>query len=112
MHIELRCEPPVLVHSAEVALHVFRIAQEAVLNALRDARATRILIRLDEHKDEVTLQVSDNGEPCPESPDARIGIGIMKYRAQAIDGSLNFEPLAGGGTTVTCTFPINPELAL
>jgi PAS domain S-box-containing protein len=108
VHIELRCDPPVLVHSTELALHVFRIAQEAVLNALRDAHATRILIRLDEHANEVTLQVSDNGEPSPESPDSRIGIGIMKYRALAIGGSLSFEPLAGGGTTVTCTFPNQP----
>jgi PAS domain S-box-containing protein len=111
VHIELRCEPPVLVHSAEVALHVFRIAQEAVLNALRDARATRILIRLDAQQDEVTLQISDNGESCPESSDARIGIGIMKYRAQAIGGSLSFDSLSGGGTTVTCTFLNQPEQA-
>jgi PAS domain S-box-containing protein len=103
-HIELRCDPPVPVHSTETALHVFRIAQEAVMNACRNANATRILIRLESHEDEVTLQVSDNGDIHAASPDTRLGVGIMKYRAQAIGGALNFDTVDGSGSTVTCTF--------
>jgi signal transduction histidine kinase len=68
------------------------------------SNATRILIRLEAHADEVTLQVSDNGDSDATSPDARLGVGIMKYRAQAIGGALNFDTVHGSGTTVTCTF--------
>jgi PAS domain S-box-containing protein len=103
-HIELRCEHPVLVHNAETALHVFRIAQEAVGSALRNAKATRVLIRLAEDAGTATLQVSDNGTADYTDEDAGIGLGIMKYRAQAIRGELSIETVAGSGTTVTCTF--------
>jgi PAS domain S-box-containing protein len=109
-HIELRCDPPVLVSSPDVALHIFRIAQEAVNNALRHARATRILIDLSENHGLATLRVSDNGAASSEetAPDAVVGIGIMKYRAQAIRGELSVETIEGTGTTITCTFP-NPS---
>ncbi|HVE16756.1 MAG TPA: PAS domain S-box protein [Chthoniobacterales bacterium] len=107
-HIELRCEKPVLVRSTEVALHVFRIAHEAITNALRHAQASRILLRLTEEAGgNVTLQVSDNGSRGDETTarDAGVGLEIMKYRAQAIRGSLDIETISSGGTTVTCTFP-------
>ncbi len=109
--IELRCEKPVLVQSTEVALHVFRIAHEAITNALRHAGATRILIRLTEDVGNVILQVSDNGTESTATGgsaaagDAGVGVGIMKYRAQAIRGDLAIETITGSGTTVTCTFP-------
>lgn len=102
-HVELRCEKPVLVRSTEVALHVFRIAQEALTIALRNARASRVLVRLTDTDGSVTLHVSDNGAATGD--DAGVGIGIMKYRAQAIHGDLAIETGAGAGNTVSCTFP-------
>ena len=107
--VELRCDKPVLVQSTEVALHVFRIAHEAVTNALRHARASRIQIRLKESDGIVTLRVGDNGVGIDAASvcDAGVGMEIMKYRAQAIHGDLAIETSAGGGTTVTCTFPNN-----
>jgi hypothetical protein len=104
-HIELRCERPVLINDAEVGLHAFRIAQEAVTNALRHANANRILIRLSRLGDHVTLQVSDNGAGMDDHPDSGVGMGIMKYRAQAIRGDLVVDTGTGAGTTITCSFP-------
>jgi PAS domain S-box-containing protein len=101
-HIELRCEKTVLVHSAEAALHIFRIAQEASAIALRLAGATRVLIRLVEMDGNVVLQVSDNGS---SERDAGVGLGIMRYRVQAVRGDLAIESAPGSGTTITCTFP-------
>jgi PAS domain S-box-containing protein len=107
--IELRCDPPVLVHSPETSLHVFRIAQEAVNDALHHSHASRILIRLAENAGLATLQVSDNGTGSSDEDDtADIGMGIMKYRAQAIRGELSIQQTSDGGTNVTCTFA-NPS---
>jgi len=103
--IELRCDPPVLVHSPATSLHVFRIAQEAVNDALHHSHASRILIRLAENAGLATLQVSDNGTDISDEDDeANIGVGIMKYRAQAIRGELSIQQTSDGGTNVTCTF--------
>jgi PAS domain S-box-containing protein len=106
VEIELRCDTPLLVHRPETALHVFRIAQEAVNNAIRHAKASRVLIRLSERDGTATLQVSDNGVGIPEETarDAGVGIGIMKYRAQAIRGELSIQKTPESGTNVTCTF--------
>lgn len=103
--VELRCDRPVLVKSTATALHVFRIAQDALTTALRHARATRILICLAEDDERVTLQVSDNGRRLEASADAGLIPGIMKYRAQAIRGDLTVETAADEGTTLICTFP-------
>lgn len=108
-HIELRCNRPVLVHSAETALHVFRIAQEATALALRNGQATRVLIRLAEEGGNVVLQVSDNG--APDRAGSGIELEIMKYRAQAIRGELMVESSPGLGATVTCIFPNHQEHA-
>ncbi len=105
--VVLHCDRPVLVRNTETALHVFRIAQEALTNALRHARATRVEIRLVETAESVTLQIRDNGAQIASAPssDAGVRVGIMKYRAQAIHGELSIDPDPGGGAAVTCTFP-------
>lgn len=105
--IEWECERPVFVANRETALHVFRIAQEAVSNAIRHARASRIQIRLTAMPGSATLRVTDNGLGLPPGAvESGVGIGIMRYRAQAIRGEIHFETPPGGGTSVACHFPI------
>ncbi|MDD5201201.1 MAG: PAS domain S-box protein [Terrimicrobiaceae bacterium] len=108
--IELVCEREVLIHRSDVALHAFRIVQEAIANALRHARAHRIAVHLSETADgQVKVEVRDDGIGITEDSgsDCGIGIGIMKYRAQALHGELSIESVPGCGTTAACTFP-NP----
>lgn len=107
--VELDCDEEVLIHRTSVALHAFRIVQEAVTNSIRHAQASRVVIRIFQKDDEVTLSVEDNGRGLvPQTArDAEVGIGIMRYRAQAIRGELTIETRPGAGTTVTCIFP-NP----
>jgi two-component system CheB/CheR fusion protein len=99
-----RCNPPVLVPNHTVATHLYRIAQEAVSNALRHGKARRIDISLAAKGHSVILTVNDNGMGIPCKLPRRTGMGlhIMRYRAEVIGGALKVEPSARGGTRVVC----------
>lgn len=99
------CDVPVLIHDAAAATHLYRIAQEAVRNALRHAKAKRIGINLSERGDLVKLIVEDDGIGFPESgPTGGLGLRIMAYRAGVIGAAFAIEPAPTGGTMVTCSF--------
>jgi PAS domain S-box-containing protein len=108
-----RCNPPVLVPNHTVSIHLYRIAQEAVSNALRHGKARRINISLAAKDRSVILTVSDNGIGIPRKPPKQAGMGlhIMRYRADVIGGALNVGPGARGGTRVVCGVA-EAELAL
>jgi two-component system CheB/CheR fusion protein len=93
------------VHDSAVANHLFRIAQEAVTNAVRHGQAPTIQIslRLDEHS--LTLSIEDDGTGMAPSapPSCGSGLRIMKYRSKLIGGMLNIRPNEKGGTRVSCT---------
>ena len=91
-----------------VATHLYRIAQEAVTNAVNHGSATGIRITLFSHPDETTLTVADNGKgmPPPDPLHKGLGLRIMQYRSDVIGGSLEFSaPDTGTGTRVTCAVP-------
>jgi signal transduction histidine kinase len=83
---------------------LFRIAREAVFNALRHADATHIVIafRTDVHR--LILEVRDDGSGMPAVVRSREGMGIsgMRYRAGIIGGRLELESEPGKGTVVRC----------
>jgi signal transduction histidine kinase len=88
------------------AQHLYRIAQEALSNAVRHARAGRIAVELRGSEHTMTLRVEDNGVGVPESlPSGGMGLRTMAYRAQILEGDFTVEPAAGGGTCVTCRVP-------
>jgi PAS domain S-box-containing protein len=101
------CEPPVLVSDYPAATHLFRLAQEAVSNAIKHGRAKRILIRLKEDRGRMILSVIDDGSGFPaQLPKSKgMGLRIMRSRAGMIGGTLAFERNAGGGASVTVTAP-------
>jgi signal transduction histidine kinase len=83
---------------------VFRIAQEALQNALRHAQATRIVLRLRGENGQLVLEVADDGVGF--DPDAvelrsrRLGLTSMEERAQRLGGRLEVRSSEGAGTTV------------
>ena len=91
-----------------VVLNLFRIAQEAVTNAVKHGDATVINIRLLQDRNEITLTVQDNGKGFskPRSYQHGMGSHIMKYRADAIGGRLSIESGEGKGTLVRCVLPV------
>lgn len=107
------CNSVVLVRDHATATNLFRIAQEAVSNAIRHGRAKRISITLKRTADRVVLRVSDNGKgiPAKKSPqkDTGMGLRIMQSRAGMIGGTLAIVPGPQRGVTVNCTAP-NPKV--
>jgi PAS domain S-box-containing protein len=106
------CPEPVLVHRPHVASHLYRIAQEAVNNALKHGKPTFIRIHLAATPQRVMLGIRDNGRGIRRSARRGSGMGlhIMQQRADAIRGSLLVQRLRGRGTEVVCTV-VRPALA-
>ena len=111
-HVKCLCEirRPVFIHDNNVATDVYRIAEEAVVNALQHGEATEISIALSETKDCVTLTVRDNGRGLPTkfSEDGGLGLHMMRYRARIIGGSVELRRNLPRGVTVSCSFQKRP----
>jgi signal transduction histidine kinase len=107
------CAAPVLIHDDEAATQLYRIAQEAVRNALQHGKPKRIGLTLAERGGFVTLTVEDDGTGVPEIPQKSDGLGIriMAHRAAILGGSFAIEPGPTGGTIVTCSVPKNSATA-
>lgn len=102
------CPSPVPIHDNMVATHLYRIAQEAVHNAIRHGHARNITLSLVAEGGHVLLGVRDNGIGLPE-PGPRpegMGLRLMHYRAGAAGGSLVVQREAAGGTSVVCRLPV------
>ncbi|MBI2998356.1 MAG: PAS domain S-box protein [Deltaproteobacteria bacterium] len=102
-----RCDQPVLVRDNTVATHLYRIAQEAVDNAIKHGKAKQISVQLSSQTSTAILSVTDNGTGFPEMADDNGGLGlrIMRHRAEMIQGSLEIRRRAKSrGTVVLCSF--------
>ena len=93
------------------ATHLFRIAQEAVSNAVKHGRAKKISIQLRKNSGQLHLRISDNGVGFPEKFPGGNGMGlrIMQSRIGMVGGTLIIERNPDGGTSVACTAPVNPK---
>ena len=104
----------VLPESKETAMHLYRIAREAITNAQRHADAHRIGVRLARMKEGLVLQIRDDGTGLPETTGAQeesgIGLQTMKHRADLIGATLTLESSEEGGTVVRCTLPMPKAL--
>ncbi len=99
-----QCDETVEVKDDIVATHLYRIAQEAITNALKHAQTDHITLSLAKTDGQITLEVHDNGRGIDPSQTGSSGIGlqVMAFRAGLIGGSLRVNPAAQGGTLVTC----------
>jgi PAS domain S-box-containing protein len=104
----LLCEKPLYIYDVDLATHLYRIAQEAVNNAIRHGKSRNIVIRLSGKNAAGMLSIQDDGEGFPKKPASQPGAGlsIMSYRADMVGGSLKVQPNDERGVTVTCMFPL------
>lgn len=104
---ELECGRPVAVDDAEVAVHLYRIAAEALTNAAKHARATQIVLRVGHEDDLLVCEVSDDGVGIGEGDEIGHGSGlwIMRHRAKVMGASFDVWRARAGGTMVRWTVP-------
>ena len=103
-----KCEGTVQIDDTEIAIHLYRIAQEAVTNAVKHGKAKNISIELMYGSDESVLTIKNDGLDFPEELEAEaagMGLHIMDHRVNIIGGSFTVCKLKEGGTIVTCRFP-------
>jgi PAS domain S-box-containing protein len=100
----LMCSKPVFIEDNSTAMNLFRIAQEAIQNAIKHGKATRVVIRLVKKNETIELAVKDNGKGLPKHFEKRQGMGlkIMDHRASMIGAELQVQRVTAGGTLLTC----------
>lgn len=99
-----QCDREVLIRDRTRAAYLYRIAQEAVHNAVKHGHPKHITIGLEAGK-QIRLTIQDDGRGFSKDPRkiSGSGIRIMRYRAEVIGGHLTIESKAGKGTTVECS---------
>lgn len=92
------------------ALDVYRIAQEAITNAVRHGSPTRLRVRIARHDEETILEVSDDGVGFDPAAAVRgSGLASMSERAAAIGARLQIRAWPGRGATVSVAIPRSPS---
>lgn len=101
------CRTAISIDDTSTAIHLYRIAQEAVSNAIKGGKAKRINIRLRLHNEKISLSIADNGIGLKKAKGrGGMGLQIMNYRARFINGDLRFSSRQSGGTMVRCFFSL------
>jgi signal transduction histidine kinase len=107
-HNHIKCEfvsdRPVPALDSTMAMHLYRIAQEAVTNAVKHGHVSHVTVQTSHRNGTLSLSVKDDGIGLPEQPPVHQGLGlrIMASRADMIGGTFSVANNAEGGTTVTC----------
>jgi len=107
LHVSVE-NPEELSHlPAAVEVACYRIAQEALANVVRHARASNcsIRIRLDEEAEALIVEVEDDGRGIRDDDRAGVGMSSMRERTEELGGWFTVKPLAGGGTLVRAFLP-------
>ncbi|MGZ8921456.1 MAG: sensor histidine kinase, partial [Limisphaerales bacterium] len=107
VNVSFNARNPVLISDNVAATHLFRIAQEAISNALKHGGARSVQVELEKKAEEVSLSVTDDGKGFTTNTNGSgMGLRIMGYRAGMIGGKVEVHSANGHGTKVVCTAPI------
>jgi signal transduction histidine kinase len=101
------CPDPVLLEDNRVAMHLYRLAQEALTNAIKHGRPREVVVSLRPTQEGIQLRIADDGTGLPPPSERKEGAGLrlMRYRAAAMDAILRIENNGSHGTLVTCLSP-------
>lgn len=99
----------ITIGDTQTAIHLYRIAQEALRNAIRHSGASRVSVELNEEGERYTLAVWDNGRGFKGSPGptTSMGLGTIRYRARLLGASCEIDSKPGSGTVVRCSLPLH-----
>ncbi len=101
------CDAPILFTDVSAADHLYHLAREATVNAIKHGRAKNVVISLEDRDDGEVLTVTDDGIGIPEPAPRKGGMGltIMAQRAKLIGGRFEIKRATPTGTTVSCYLP-------
>lgn len=94
---------------APIALLLYHVSREGVMNALKHARATDVWITVREEDDHIVLRLRDNGrgfDPAAPGPEGHYGMAMMRERAQVGGGTFHVTSAPGNGTVIEVRFPV------
>jgi signal transduction histidine kinase len=103
--ISLANDDGIVFAKPDMAMHVYRIAQEALSNALKHAKAQNVTLslrKIDGGVIRLTIEDDGHGMPAPPRSFSGMGLRTMRYRAALINASLEIGSRPNGGTVVTC----------
>jgi signal transduction histidine kinase len=107
-----KCDNRIRIDNPEVAVHLYRITQEAITNAIKHGKAKNIQIDMAYDVNKSILTIINDGIDFPKEFETRntgMGLQIMDHRVDIIEGSLKIHKGPKGGTIMTCTFPIKRQ---
>ena len=100
---DMEFDPRVRIDDNAVAVHLYRIAQEATTNSMKHGKARKIHISLKQIDGTLTLHVRDDGVGCPPDLQGKgMGMRVMQHRARMINAVLEVQCPKEGGTLVSC----------
>lgn len=105
------CPDPGILVNSFVAGHLYRIAQEAVNNAVKHSQANSVVIRLAQNRERLQLEIVDDGTGMSTPKGGQrggVGLGVMQHRASVIGAELTISSRRGQGSTIRCTLPCPP----
>ncbi len=107
VNCRFKCSIPVRVEDLTASTHLFRIAQEAVNNAVKHGKAQEIEIVLEATREKTVLAVRDNGTGIQQTaaPQKGMGMRIMQYRASMIGATILVQNQKPTGAAVVCFLP-------
>lgn len=94
------------IENPEVALQLYRIAGEALANAVKYAACSEILVQLAMDNNFLEMRICDDGCGIAAEPRSGLGLQIMAYRAGMVNGAFSVDAPPGRGTSITCRIPL------
>lgn len=96
----------IYIEDSTLSTHLFRIAQEALINVVKHSKASHVVIRLlkDSTSGDIVIEIEDNGVGLPEKIEESGGLGLrtMKYRAAMLGAQFHVFSAPREGTTISC----------
>ncbi len=105
----LQADRSIILPDRSADLHLYRISQEAITNAVKHGNATKIKIELKRDRGRIIFQIRDDGAGAPlealTNGSKGIGLRTMEFRTRRLGGRFSIESRPSKGTTITCNLP-------
>ena len=110
VHCDFVCSPSLTVNNSAIATHLYRIAQEAINNALKHSKTKKLNLSLSRIGQGLKMTIQDYGTGFAQDKVEATGMGlrVMRYRAGLIGAELDITATNGKGTCVNCTLTKTP----